>query len=58
MSAVHGINSRTSLEVGHRKRTEILKLGRAEYGERMVPMLATKLALEFGQGFAERILRP
>ncbi len=44
-------------QVGHRIRTEILKSRRAEYGEQVVPMLANQLALEFGQGFAEKNLR-
>ncbi len=44
-------------QVGHRIRTEILKSERAEYGERIVPTPAVQLALEFGQGFAEKNLR-
>ena len=44
-------------QVGHRIRTEILKSRRAEYGEQVVPTLANQLALEFGQGFAEKNLR-
>jgi len=43
--------------VGHRIRTEILESRRAEYGEQVVPTLANQLALEFGQGFAEKNLR-
>jgi hypothetical protein len=44
-------------QVGHRIRSEILESRRAEYGEQVVPTLATQLALEFGQGFAEKNLR-
>src|SRR5271157_1008904 len=44
-------------QVGHRIRTEILNSRRAGYGEQVVPTLAAQLALEFGQGFAEKNLR-
>jgi predicted nuclease of restriction endonuclease-like (RecB) superfamily len=44
-------------QVGHRIRSEILESRRAEYGEQVVPTLATQLAMEFGQGFAEKNLR-
>ena len=44
-------------QVGHRIRIEFLKSQRAEYGERIVPTLAAQLAVEFGQGFAEKNLR-
>jgi len=44
-------------QVGYRIRSETLKSRRAEYGEQVVPTLATQLALEFGQGFAEKNLR-
>jgi hypothetical protein len=44
-------------QVGQRIRMEILKSRRAEYGEQVVPTLANQLALEFGQGFAEKNLR-
>jgi predicted nuclease of restriction endonuclease-like (RecB) superfamily len=44
-------------QVGRRVQIEILKSRRAEYGEQVVPSLATQLALEFGQGFAEKNLR-
>jgi len=44
-------------QVGHRIRSEVLKSRRAEYGEEVVPTLATQLAVEFGQGFAEKNLR-
>jgi predicted nuclease of restriction endonuclease-like (RecB) superfamily len=42
--------------VGQRIRTEVLKEQRAEYGERILSTLSTKLAPEFGQGFGERTL--
>ena len=44
-------------EVGHRIRTDILKSQRAGYGEQVVSTLAAQLALEFGQGFADKNLR-
>jgi predicted nuclease of restriction endonuclease-like (RecB) superfamily len=54
------VNSALALlywQVGHRIRTEILKEKRAEYGGRIVPVLAAQLAVEFGKGFAEKNLR-
>ena len=44
-------------QVVRRVQIEILKSRRAEYEEQVVPSLATQLALEFGQGFAEKNLR-
>jgi hypothetical protein len=44
-------------QVGERIRTEILRTQRAGYGEQIVRRVATQLALEFGQGFAEKNLR-
>ena len=44
-------------QVGQRIQTEILKSHRAGYGEQIVATLASRLAAEFGQGFAEKNLR-
>ena len=56
----HAVNAALVLlywEVGHRIRTDILKSQRAGYGEQVVSTLAAQLALEFGQGFADKNLR-
>ena len=42
--------------VGNRIRQDILKEKRAEYGERIVSALGTKLTAEFGRGFGPRNL--
>lgn len=38
-------------EVGHRLRTELLKDGRAEYGQKVIQQVALSLTEEFGRGF-------
>ena len=42
--------------VGQRLRTEVLKDGRAEYGEEILPTLSAKLVQDYGQGFGARNL--
>jgi len=42
--------------VGQRIRREVLKDGRAEYGEQILPTLSAKLVLDYGQGFSARNL--
>lgn len=54
------INSHLSAlywKIGHRVRTEILQEKRADYGKEIIATLSRQLALEFGQGFAEKSLR-
>jgi predicted nuclease of restriction endonuclease-like (RecB) superfamily len=43
--------------VGDRIRREVLKNGRADYGEQIVSTLSTQLVRDFGQGFGLRSLR-
>ena len=43
--------------VGQRIRREVLKDGRAEYGEQIVSTLSTQLVREYGQSFGLRSLR-
>jgi hypothetical protein len=43
--------------VGDRIRREVLKDGRADYGEQIVSTLSTQLVRDFGQGFGLRSLR-
>ncbi|MGE3104594.1 MAG: YhcG family protein [Lysobacterales bacterium] len=53
-------NSKLTLlywNVGRRIQREVLKDGRAEYGEQIVSTLSTQLVHEYGQGFALRSLR-
>jgi len=42
--------------VGQRIRNEVLKDGRAEYGEEILPTLSAKLVQDYGQGFSARNL--
>ncbi|WP_337170272.1 DUF1016 N-terminal domain-containing protein [Gemmatimonas aurantiaca] len=42
--------------VGHRLHEEVLKDGRAEYGEQILPTLSAKLVRDYGQGFSARNL--
>lgn len=44
-------------KIGYRIQTEILQQRRAEYGKEIVATVSRQLALEFGQGFAEKSLR-
>ncbi len=43
--------------VGERIRRDVLRDGRAEYGEQIVSTLSTQLTAEYGQGFGLRSLR-
>ena len=43
--------------IGLRVQREVLKNGRAEYGEQIVSTLSTQLAAEYGQAFGVRSLR-
>ena len=43
--------------VGQRIHKELLKNGRAEYGEQILPTLSAKLVRDYGKGFAEKNLR-
>jgi len=43
-------------QVGQRIRQEVLKDGRASYGEEILPTLSAKLARDYGQGFSARNL--
>jgi hypothetical protein len=42
--------------VGQRIRSEVLRNGRAEYGEEILPTLSAKLVRDYGQGFSARNL--
>ncbi|CAD6874562.1 PDDEXK nuclease domain-containing protein [Methylomonas fluvii] len=42
--------------VGKRIRSEVLRDGRAEYGEEILPTLSAKLVQDYGQGFSARNL--
>ena len=42
--------------VGQRIRREVLRNGRAEYGEEILPTLSAKLVRDYGQGFSARNL--
>ena len=42
--------------IGHRIRTEVLDGKRAEYGQKILHALGTKLVVEFGQGYSARNL--
>lgn len=42
--------------IGHRIRTDVLNEKRAEYGQKILHALSTKLVAEFGQGFTARNL--
>ncbi len=44
-------------QVGARVQREVLKDGRAEYGERIVATVSRQLVIEYGKGFAEKSLR-
>lgn len=44
-------------QIGRRVRQDILKEQRAEYGEKIVPLLSQLLVKEFGNGFTEKNLR-
>jgi predicted nuclease of restriction endonuclease-like (RecB) superfamily len=43
--------------IGQRVRRDVLRLKRAEYGERIVSALGRQLSTEFGRGFDEKSLR-
>src|SRR5665811_1586236 len=43
--------------IGQRVRRDVLRLRRAEYGERIVSALGRQLSAEFGRGFDEKSLR-
>lgn len=43
--------------IGQRVRRDVLRLKRAEYGERIVSALGRQLSAEFGRGFDEKSLR-
>ncbi|UJS26535.1 PDDEXK nuclease domain-containing protein [Thiothrix winogradskyi] len=58
--AIATVNSELTLmywRIGQRINTEILGGERAEYGERLIPVLSTQLTHEYGRGFAEKNLR-
>ena len=44
-------------QIGRRVAREVLRRQRAEYGERVIATLATKLERDYGRGFAEKNLR-
>ncbi len=44
-------------KIGYRIRSEILQEKRADYGKEIVATVSRQLAMEFGQGFAEKSLR-
>ncbi|MCB1117983.1 MAG: DUF1016 family protein [Chlamydiia bacterium] len=54
------VNTRLAMlywHVGSRVRKEILKDGRAEYGQTIVASVARQLTLQYGKGFSEKSLR-
>ena len=55
-TVAQGVNSALVLlywQIGQRIRTDILKLKRAEYGEKIFYALSRKLTAEFGNGFSQ-----
>jgi predicted nuclease of restriction endonuclease-like (RecB) superfamily len=44
-------------QVGHRIHSQVLREGRADYGEQIVLVVSAQLAADYGRGFAEKSLR-
>jgi hypothetical protein len=54
----HAVTANSALSllywhIGQRIRSDILKGGRAEYGQQILPGLSVKLSLEYGRGWSE-----
>jgi hypothetical protein len=55
--AVNSAQVLLNWQIGHRLRTDILGMKRAEYGERIIRTVAEGLTADYGRGFTEKNLR-